>query len=364
MGCTMHILLLFASSCTLSVNSRPLPPTGSNVHKNDDGNGDMPFASYTIHHVTGLVENIAFKRHIRHVDFTAAVIKLKFKGHVHLEDFFGKKESLPLETPISKVNVVNETSNSIDREKELGVSGTVSLECDLSSGERLAIPSYSDLFDDFKGKEATPPWHLISLPHRSKAVFGLTSSLLNILELQYPAIVEEIREIGDINTTDTLYFALLLKYRDDHGTDMTSKLVLDGDKFGAKSVPQSTLLQRCSIHLLAPSDQKLWPTKSFLDANTDDIVYGRTNYLKYRREKRPNGTEPVQTTRKKTMKVISVLSKDVVPKDFAKPAGNLLNKYPRIKSSWHPLVPMMPHYCGLTKWVVAGVRSLGPAGKA
>ena len=47
------------------------------------------------------------------------------------------------------------------------------------------------------------------------------------------------------------------------------------------------------------------------------------------------------------MKVISVLSNDVVPKDFAKPAGNLLNKYPRIKSSWHPLVPMMPQYCGL-----------------
>ena len=42
------------------------------------------------------------------------------------------------------------------------------------------------------GKETTPPWHLISLPHGTKAVYGLTSSIINLLERQNPTIMKEI----------------------------------------------------------------------------------------------------------------------------------------------------------------------------
>ena len=38
------------------------------------------------------MENIAFKRHIRHVDFTAAIIKLKLNQQVYLEDFYGNRK--------------------------------------------------------------------------------------------------------------------------------------------------------------------------------------------------------------------------------------------------------------------------------
>ena len=68
--------------------------------------------TYTIHRVTGLIENIAYKRHIRHVDFTAAIINLKLNQQVYLEDFYGKMEKLPTETPLSRVNTVNATTPS------------------------------------------------------------------------------------------------------------------------------------------------------------------------------------------------------------------------------------------------------------
>ena len=332
----IFIILIYYNIIT---QTNSISNNNNNIENNNHVHNNIPSfinkTTYTIHRVTGLMENIAFKRHIRHVDFTAAIIKLKLNQQVYLEDFYGKQENLPTETPLSKTNIVNITTNKKVREKNLGVSGTMSLECQLKGDSKLIIPTYSDLFDDFKGKETTPPWHLISLPHGTKAVYGLTSSIINLLERQNPTILKEIKGLGETNTTDTLYFALLLRYRDHHGTDMTSKIILDNHHNNYNDINRFAL-NKCFLNILSPSKQKLWPTKNFVDATTGDILYGQSgNLINERKRKR------------KTMKTISILSRHVIPENFAKSNKNLLNKYPRIKNSWHPIVPHMPHYCGL-----------------
>jgi hypothetical protein len=215
-------------------------------------------------------------------------------------------EKLPTETPLSRVNTVNASSRKKRREKNLGISGTISLECKMDdAGSKLVVPTYSNLFDDFKGKETTPPWHLVSLPHNTKASYGMTSSILNILEKQNPVIMEEIKELGNRNTTDTLYFALLLKYRDNHGTDMTSKLIANQDD----DQHMHAALSKCFVDILSARQQKLWPTKNYVDADTGDILYGKTDYLMHDKNSK---------SRRATLKTISVLSKHIIPENFAK----------------------------------------------
>eukprot|EP00943_MAST-04B_sp_MAST-4B-sp1_P007590 g7590.t1 len=226
-------------------------------------------------------------------------------------------EKLPTETPLSRVNTVNATTRKKRREKNLGISGTISLECVMDDvGSKLVVPTYSNLFDDFKGQETTPPWHLISLPHNTKASYGMTSSILNILEKQNPVIMKEIKELGNRNTTDTLYFALLLKYRDNHGTDMTSKLIVNHDD----DQHIHAALSKCLVDILPASRQNLWPTKDYVNADTGDVLYGKTDYLRHDKNSK---------SRRATLKTISVLSKHIIPENFAKSSKNLLNRYPR-----------------------------------
>ena len=286
-------------------------------------------ATYTMHNVRAAVEYAGFDLGIKHVSFTAAVIEIGFDGPVYGETIDGKRFDLPVATPFSKSR----------GDTPVGIMGAVALKC---MDRELYIPSFSDEFEDTDGTEASPPWHLVGLPHKASVKYGLSNSIFDILEQKHPELSLLLRKNASAHNapqkmSQKILIGLILRYEDDSGMAMRNKAF--------HGVPEmNDPLRECNIHFLKHSQQKLWPTKVFYQSSKGLMVHGQTAKLRLKKGDVLCRNDPKQSKRTLT---VSLLSNEVVPDRLQFSHRSLLTKYPRIHKTWSPIVPPLPNFCGV-----------------
>jgi hypothetical protein len=142
------------------------------------------------------------------------------------------------------------------------------------------------------------------------------------------------------NTISTL---VLLRYADDTGLILQHPLLsnnyfgLDSEQYDIISEIEFTL-RHCTLHLNQIHEQVVWPARSFINMKTREVL-------------NTSSGDSTKITIQENIHhdvFLSINDDKIVERD--KPDTEIYSfheSYSSVASTWHPLVPSIPNYCGL-----------------